>query len=98
MRHFQTANAAALLCERKAKIGMQNSANGVRFAPIRFSMDVLSEYQVRCPQCGEPFGMTIDTSQGSYTTIEDCAICCRPIALEIECAPGEVREVRVSAA
>ena len=46
--------------------------------------------EVQCPYCGEVFGISVDTAGGSYTTTEDCAVCCRPIALDIECNPGEV--------
>ena len=53
-------------------------------------MSFLVETEVGCPWCGEYFPTTIDTSQGDYTTIEDCAVCCRPIALTIACAPGEL--------
>jgi hypothetical protein len=32
----------------------------------------------------------IDTSQDTTSQIEDCAICCRPIELALQCAPGEI--------
>jgi len=39
-----------------------------------------------------------DTSQGDYSTIEDCEICCAPMNIEVICEPGRVEEVRVSLA
>jgi hypothetical protein len=36
--------------------------------------------QVGCPYCGEFFETSIDTSAGAQQYIEDCHVCCRPIA------------------
>lgn len=60
-------------------------------------MSLLIEALVDCPHCGESFPTMIDSSQGSYSTVEDCAVCCRPISLSIECEPGEVFGVSASA-
>jgi transcription elongation factor Elf1 len=60
-------------------------------------MDILCEATFECPHCGEEISTTVDTSQGSYSTIEDCAVCCRPIALTFHCEPGEVTGIDVSA-
>lgn len=60
-------------------------------------MSLLVETLVDCPHCGESYPTMIDTSQGSHATIEDCAVCCRPIALEVDCEPGEVFSLNVSA-
>lgn len=38
---------------------------------------------VRCPYCGEVVEIHIDPSAGSHTTIEDCAVCCRPMELSV---------------
>lgn len=59
-------------------------------------MDYLIESEVRCPWCGEVYATTIDTSQGDHSTIEDCAVCCRPIELTVTCEPGEVSAVESS--
>jgi hypothetical protein len=59
---------------------------------------VLVEIQVQCPHCGEVFTSTADTSQGDYSTIEDCEVCCAPMNIEVICEPGHVDEVRVSLA
>ena len=40
--------------------------------------------------------LTVDTSQGDYSTIEDCTVCCRPIQFEISCEPGEVVAANVN--
>jgi hypothetical protein len=56
-------------------------------------MNLLEDVDVQCPFCGEAFALTIDTTQGNHTTVEDCVVCCRPIAWRIECKPGEVLAV-----
>ena len=61
-------------------------------------MDYVIDIEIECPYCGELFASTADTSQGSYSTIEDCAVFCRPIAVEIACEPGEVISVSSSRA
>jgi hypothetical protein len=48
---------------------------------------------IACPHCGENFALEIDTSQLEQNLIEDCSICCRPIALTIRCRPGEIVEI-----
>jgi hypothetical protein len=59
---------------------------------------VLVEIQIQCPHCGEVITSTADTSQGDYSTIEDCEVCCAPMNIEVVCEPGRVEEVRVSLA
>jgi hypothetical protein len=54
----------------------------------------LVETEIPCPWCGEYYAATIDTSQGDYTTIEDCAVCCRPIAVTVTCEPGELSGIQ----
>jgi len=48
---------------------------------------------IACPHCGETVALEIDTSQREQDLIEDCSICCRPIALTIRCRPGEMVEI-----
>jgi len=57
---------------------------------------VLVEIQIQCPHCGAIFTSMADTSQGDYSTIEDCEVCCAPMNIEVICTPGRVEEVRVS--
>jgi hypothetical protein len=53
-------------------------------------MDIVLSTNVLCPWCGEEYETTIDTSQEDFSTIEDCAVCCRPIELTIRSTPGEI--------
>ena len=47
----------------------------------------MSEYleprDIACPYCGETITIVIDLSAGSQRYIEDCAVCCRPVLLDI---------------
>jgi hypothetical protein len=61
-------------------------------------MNFVVEVEIECPYCGEVFTSAVDTSQGSSSTIEDCTVCCRPIALQFECEAGEVLSVESSRA
>ena len=61
-------------------------------------MDILVETDVECPACGEWFPVMVDTSQGDYETTDDCAVCCRPMTVEVHCEPGQVLSVQTSAA
>jgi hypothetical protein len=56
-------------------------------------MDLEVESRVVCPYCGALFTTVIDTSSGTFSTIEDCEICCRPIALNVHCHSGEIDSV-----
>lgn len=56
---------------------------------------VLTRADIHCPYCGESFETFVDTSTGSYQTIEDCQICCAPIELAIVISPdGEQVDVQ----
>ena len=46
-------------------------------------MNPLESAHVDCPYCGESLEMTIDTSVRHQEYIEDCQVCCKPIAFRI---------------
>lgn len=56
-------------------------------------MNLVEDIEVICPYCGSSFTIEADTEEGSYSTIEDCTVCCRPIAVSIRCRPGKVETV-----
>ena len=37
----------------------------------------------RCPYCGEPVQLLVDSSAGLQHYVEDCQVCCRPNLLTI---------------
>ncbi|MGE0454182.1 MAG: CPXCG motif-containing cysteine-rich protein [Vicinamibacteria bacterium] len=53
---------------------------------------------VACPACGEDVALEVDTTAGrEQTYVEDCPVCCRPMAIRVRCRPGEVLAVQVEA-
>jgi hypothetical protein len=61
-------------------------------------VDIVEEVEIDCPQCGETFGVDVETTQPRIEFITDCAVCCRPMTIRILCEPGAVLEVNVTAA
>ena len=60
-------------------------------------MSLLIEVEIACPYCGKTWPLMVDTSAGTYAAIEDCSVCCRPFEVEVECEPGEVRQLQIGA-
>jgi len=58
-------------------------------------MELISQTEITCPHCGEIFAIQVDTSQPEQTLIEDCTICCRPIALTIRCHSGTILDLSI---
>ena len=44
---------------------------------------------VLCPFCGETYGLAVDLSAGARSFVEDCTVCCHPIAMTLD-LDGEV--------
>ena len=61
-------------------------------------MNYVVDAEIECPYCGESFTISVDTSQGDFTMIEDCTVCCRPMNIDLQCSPGEVVGVEVTRA
>ena len=54
---------------------------------------------VQCPHCGEHFDVEIDVSAGAFDDIEDCQVCCKPIAVVVELGEsGEIANVTITRA
>jgi hypothetical protein len=56
-------------------------------------MELIVEMEISCPHCGESFPLQVDTSFPEQSIVEDCSVCCRPIALTIRSQPGRVLEL-----
>ncbi len=61
-------------------------------------MDIVEEIEIECPQCGEIFTIEVETTTPRLDLIEDCAVCCRPMTIQVQCEPGAVIEVKITAA
>ncbi|MEP6896987.1 MAG: CPXCG motif-containing cysteine-rich protein [Rhodanobacter sp.] len=51
---------------------------------------MLLPFDISCPYCGESIEVLVDASAGEQHYIEDCQVCCRPIAIGVRIdADGE---------
>jgi hypothetical protein len=58
------------------------------FEPGRADAELGAFVTVDCPYCGERYGTPVDLTGGSFTAIEDCQVCCRPLELCVEVGEG----------
>lgn len=52
---------------------------------------MLPSARIDCPYCGESIEILIDDSAGDQRYIEDCQVCCRPIAVTVSSEQGDWR-------
>ena len=57
---------------------------------------MLTPSLIDCPYCGETIEILVDASIPSQQYIEDCQVCCRPIALSISAEEDGSVRVRAS--
>ena len=48
---------------------------------------------IQCPYCGESIDLVVDDSVEEQHYVEDCQVCCRPIALSVVARPDEAPRV-----
>jgi hypothetical protein len=60
-------------------------------------MDLVQGQDATCPHCGENIQLTLDLSVPEQSYIEDCPVCCKPMAVSYAAADGEVIEFSVEA-
>lgn len=61
-------------------------------------MDFIQGHEATCPHCGEPIDLTLDLSVPEQSYIEDCPVCCRPMAVSYASADGELTALSVESA
>jgi len=53
----------------------------------------MDEHFFLCPWCGQEISMLLDLSAGPQDYVEDCEVCCRPIAIRYDGGEdGELKE------
>ena len=52
--------------------------------------DDLLEHALDCPYCWAPITMLLDPTEGPQEYVEDCEVCCHPIAVRAEFVDGEL--------
>ena len=57
--------------------------------------DALERYvDFECPYCAEPVTARVDLTAGAQSYVEDCQVCCQPIALSIRVTDaGRLRDL-----
>jgi hypothetical protein len=60
-------------------------------------MDLVQGQDAICPHCGENIQLTLDLSVPEQSYIEDCPVCCKPMAVSYAASEGEVTEFSVEA-
>ena len=51
-----------------------------------------------CDSCGEEIVVPVDLSAGSdQEYVEDCPVCCRPMEVYVQCQPGRILGISVTA-
>jgi hypothetical protein len=45
--------------------------------------------ELHCPYCGERIEVAVDASAGDQQYVEDCQVCCRPIAIGVRVDDAE---------
>jgi hypothetical protein len=58
-------------------------------------MDSLQPALLQCPYCGEEIELLIDGSVVPQEMVEDCGVCCRPILVRVNAAPGGELDIEV---
>lgn len=50
--------------------------------------------ELHCPYCGERIDVVVDAGDGDQDYVEDCQVCCRPIALQVRVDDDGVPSLR----
>ena len=50
----------------------------------------ITEHAFICPYCWEQVTMLVDTSISEQEYVEDCEVCCNPIAIHVATSGGRV--------
>jgi hypothetical protein len=61
-------------------------------------MNLLQGQDATCPHCWETISLTLDLSVPEQSYIEDCPVCCKPMAVSYTAADGELVDFTVESA
>jgi hypothetical protein len=61
-------------------------------------MNLLQSHEATCPHCWETITLTLDLSVAEQSYIEDCPVCCHPMAVSYAADDGELTEFNIDAA
>ena len=60
---------------------------------IKTQMDFLKAVSIQCPYCGETIDVMVDCSIPHQEYIEDCEVCCKPMAISVNVGEGDSARV-----
>ncbi len=84
--------------ERASGLGDETDSEDLAVAGGNLD-DRISEQSFPCPHCGAPISMLVDLSISDQAQIEDCEVCCRPIAVRWTVdEDGALKDLRVDPA
>jgi hypothetical protein len=55
------------------------------------------EHEFGCPYCGESITMLVDLSEPDQEYVEDCEVCCNPIAVHVRARGGALADFEATA-
>jgi hypothetical protein len=58
--------------------------------PLSADEEGVVEHAFSCPYCWESVTVLVDTSAPDQEYVEDCEVCCNPIAIHVRAARGTV--------
>ena len=61
-------------------------------------MNLLQSHEATCPHCWETITLTLDLSVAEQSYMEDCPVCCHPMAVSYAADDGELTEFNIDAA
>jgi len=65
--------------EWRGAVWLQNNSS----LNIENQMDLLKAVPIHCPYCGEVIELLVDCSVPRQEYVEDCDVCCKPIAVSV---------------
>src|SRR5262245_18189176 len=68
------------------------------YTPAALMPSLIDTRTITCPHCWEGIQVVIDASEPTQSYIEDCSVCCRPIAITVNAADGEVLDIDATSA
>ena len=75
---------------RALRLSARPSRGGGEIAIEEIDEDGIAEHGFTCPYCWEAITMLVDSSVAEQEYVEDCEVCCNPIAIRVTTSGGRV--------
>jgi hypothetical protein len=95
VKHKRTRSTNASNANSDAEINALYGLEPVIEPGQHSSVEPTCFVEIGCPSCGERYAIEIDLTQGEFSQIEDCQVCCQPMQVSIELSERyQLRRVR----